>query len=309
MEKVLTITLNPAIDKSTSTPFILPEKKLRCSPPKFEPGGGGVNVSRVLHKMGYFSTAMFTAGGHTGEFFTKLVKDEGIDTMVIPIEGFTRENLIVQDTSSDSQFRFGMPGPTIHEHEWRACLSRLKDARDYAYVVISGSNPAGVPADFYGEAADIVKEKKSKLILDTSGEALKHALKEGVFMAKPNLGELSNLAGVGELDAKSVVDAARKIILAGQSELLVVSMGAAGAMLITANEFYHEPAPPIKIRSTVGAGDSMVAGTIIAMQKQLSLRDILRYGIAAGTAATMNEGTGLCTQENIDKIRSFFIPE
>jgi 6-phosphofructokinase 2 len=307
MEKVLTITLNPAIDVSTNIPFLLPEKKLRCSAPEFEPGGGGVNVSRVLHKMAYFSTAMFMAGGYTGEFFTGLVEKEGIETLVVPIEGSTRQNLIVHDASNDLQYRFGMPGPSIREHEWRRCLDMLRQTKDFAYTVISGSNPAGIPPDFYAEAADIVKEKKSKLILDTSGEALKFALEKGVFLAKPNLGELSHLAGVKELDAGSVVDAARAVINKGHSEILVVSMGAAGAMLITAKEHYHEPAPAIKIKSTVGAGDSMVAGLIIGMQKKVSLREVLKYGVAAGTAATVTAGSGLCTPENIEKIRSFFI--
>jgi 6-phosphofructokinase 2 len=307
MEKVLTITLNPAIDISTTIPSLLPEKKLRCTAPVFVPGGGGVNVSRVLHKMGYSSTAMFMAGGYTGDFFTRLVENEGVETLVVPIEGSTRQNLIVHDASNDLQYRFGMPGPAVHEHEWRDCLQKLKEAKDFTYVVISGSNPSGVSPDFYGEAADIVKEKKSKLILDTSGEALKHALHEGVFLAKPNLGELSHLVGGEELDANSVVGAARSIINKGNCEILVVSMGAAGAMLITAKEHYHEPAPAIKIKSTVGAGDSMVAGIIIGMQKKLSLKEVLKYGVAAGTAATINAGSGLCTRENIEKIRSFFI--
>ncbi len=309
MEKVLTITLNPAIDVSTNIPSLLPEKKLRCSAPVFEPGGGGVNVSRVLHRMGYPSTAMFMAGGHTGKFFQNLVEKEGIETLVVPIEGGTRQNLIVHDASNDLQYRFGMPGPVVQEREWRDCLSMLVTAKDFSYVVISGSNPSGVPPDFYAEAADIVKEKKSKLVLDTSGEALKFALSEGVFLAKPNLGELSHLVGATELDAKSVVEAARTVINQGNAEILVVSMGAAGAMLITANEHYHEPAPPIKIKSTVGAGDSMVAGLIIGMQKTTSLREVLKYGVAAGTAATITAGSGLCTQENLDKIRSFFINE
>jgi 6-phosphofructokinase 2 len=307
MEKVLTITLNPAIDVSTTIPSLLPEKKLRCSAPAFEPGGGGVNVSRVLHKMGYPSTAMFMAGGHTGSFFASLVEKEGIETLVVPVEGSTRQNLIVHDASNDLQYRFGMPGPAIHEREWRNCLQMLKDAKNFAYAVISGSNPEGVSPAFYAEAADIVKEKKAKLILDTSGEALKYALQEGVFLAKPNLGELSHLVGVGELDAKSVVDAARSVIDKGNCEILVVSMGASGAILITAKEYHHVPAPTIKIKSTVGAGDSMVAGIIIGMQKKLSLKDVLKYGVAAGTAATITVGSGLCTPENIEKIRSFFI--
>ncbi|MBO9204285.1 MULTISPECIES: 1-phosphofructokinase family hexose kinase [Niastella] len=307
MEKVLTITLNPAIDVSTTIPALLPEKKLRCSAPSFEPGGGGVNVSRVLHKIGYPSTAMFMAGGHTGQFFTELVEKEDIETLVVPIEGSTRQNLIVHDGSNYLQYRFGMPGPDIAEREWRNCLLMLKNAKDFSYTVISGSNPAGVPPDFYAEAADIVKAKGSKLILDTSGDALKFALEEGVFLAKPNLGELSHLAGGAELDANSVVEAARVVINKSNCEVLVVSMGAAGAMLITANEYYHQPAPTIKIKSTVGAGDSMVAGIIIGMQKQLPWKDVLKYGVAAGTAATINAGSGLCTRENLDKVRSFFI--
>jgi 6-phosphofructokinase 2 len=307
MEKVLTITLNPAIDVSTDIPFLLPGKKLRCTAPAFEPGGGGVNVSRVLQRMGYPSTAMFMAGGHTGKFFTGLVEKEGIETLVIPIEGSTRQNLIAHDTSNDQQYRFGMPGPEINEREWRDCLRVLKDSKDFTYVVISGSNPSGVSPDFYGDAADIVKEKGAKLILDTSGEALKHALKEGVFLAKPNLGELSHLVGREELDANGVVAAARDLIGKGYCEILVVSMGPAGAMLVTGKEYYHEPAPTIKIKSTVGAGDSMVAGIIIAMQKGLSWRDVLKYGVAAGTAATINAGSGLCTRETIEKVRSFFL--
>lgn len=306
MEKVLTVTLNPAIDKSTNIPALLPEKKLRCTPPTFEPGGGGVNISRVLKNFDYASTAMFLAGGHTGNFFQKLVEKEGIETIVIPFSGYTRENLIVHDQSTGLQYRFGMPGPTIQENEWCACLKKMKEAEGFTYFVISGSNPSGVSLDFYSEAAEIVKAKKGKLVIDTSGDALKHALSMGIFLAKPNIGELSSLSGVKELDAGSVVDAAKKIIDSGHCEVLVVSMGAAGAILVTAKEYFHEAAPAIKIKSTVGAGDSMVAGMLIALQRKLSWRDVLRYGVAAGTAATMNAGTKLCTREDVEKVRAFF---
>jgi 6-phosphofructokinase 2 len=307
MEKVLTITLNPAIDKSTTIPALLPAKKLRCTVPKFEPGGGGINVSRVLKKFGYPSTAMFLAGGFTGNFFEKLVEQEGIDTIVVPFSGYTRENFIVHDLSTDLQYRFGMQGPSIQESEWRECLKKLKETEGFTYFVISGSNPAGVSLDFYSEAAEIIKEKKGKLIIDTSGDALKHALTTGVFLAKPNVGELSSLTGIKELDARSAIDAARKIISTGHCEMLVVSMGPAGAALVTANEYFHEPAPAIKVKSTVGAGDSMVAGIIMALQQKQPLRDVLRYGVAAGTAATINPGTELCSKEEVEKIYSLFI--
>ena len=307
MEKVLTITLNPAIDKSTTIPALLPAKKLRCTIPKFEPGGGGINVSRVLKKFGYPSTAMFLAGGFTGSFFENLVEQEGIDTIVVPFSGYTRENFIVHDLSTDLQYRFGMQGPSIQESEWRECLKKLNETEGFTYFVISGSNPAGVSLDFYSEAAEIIKEKKGKLIIDTSGDALKHALTTGVFLAKPNIGELSSLTGIKELDGRSAVDAAKKIISTGHCEMMLVSMGPAGAALVTANEYFHEAAPAIKVKSTVGAGDSMVAGIIMALQQKQPLRDVLRYGIAAGTAATINPGTELCSKEEVEKIYSLFI--
>jgi 6-phosphofructokinase 2 len=306
MEKVLTITLNPAIDKSTTIATLVPEKKLKCSPPKFEPGGGGVNVSRALKKLGHTSTAMFFAGGYTGKFFETLLQQEAIETLVIPIGSHTRENLVVLDEAANLQYRFGMPGPAIHENEWRECLKKLRNCNGCEYVVISGSNAPGVPLEFYSEAAEIVKQKNAKLIIDTSEKALEHALSTGVFFAKPNLGELSSLSGAKELDAGCVVEAARKIINKGNCEVMVVSMGPAGAMLVTANEHYHEAAPAVKIKSTVGAGDSMLAGIIIALQKKWPWKNVLRYGVAAGTAATMNAGTELCKKEDVEKIYSFF---
>jgi 6-phosphofructokinase 2 len=306
MEKIITITLNPAIDKSTTAPFIAPEKKIRCTSPKFEPGGGGINVSRALKKLGGTSTAIFLAGGHTGKFLESLVKHEDIECIVIPISGYTRENLIVMDEAANLQYRFGMPGPSVQEQEWGECLKILRSGNSYEYVVISGSNASGVPPEFYSEAAKIVKYKNARLIIDTSEDALKHALNMGIYLVKPNMGELSGLSGVMELDAGCVVDAARKIINKGNCEVMVVSMGASGAMLVTANEKYHEAAPAVKIKSTVGAGDSMLAGILIALQKNWSWKNVLRYGVAAGTAATINAGTALCVKEDVQKIYSFF---
>lgn len=305
MEKIITITLNPAIDKSTSIFSLIPEKKLRCSPPNFEPGGGGINVSRAIKKLGGSSTAIFLSGGYSGKFFETLIQQEGVDALAIPTLGHTRENLIVFDESANLQYRFGMPGSIVHENEWRNCLDILKQNNGYEYVVISGSNAPGIPADFYSMAAEIIQQKKAKLVVDTSGEALHHALDSGVFLAKPNLGELSNLCGVAELDAGAVVEAARSIINKGSCAVMVVSMGAAGAMLITATEQYHVAAPPVKRKSTVGAGDSMVAGIMVALSANMPWKNILQYGVASGTAATINAGTALCSKEDVEKIYAF----
>jgi 6-phosphofructokinase 2 len=302
MQKIVTLTLNPAIDKSTTVNAIVPDRKLRCATPVFEPGGGGVNVSRAIRKLHGHSTAIYVAGGYSGSHLKHLLDEEGIESHVVAFNGHTRENLIVVDQSSNSQYRFGMPGPAFNNNEWQKCLDILKEASGVEYIVASGSLPEGVPEDFFGRLACVAKKVHAKLIVDTSGEPLRHATSEGVFMIKPNLGELSNLYGVDELLEEDVIMAARAIINSGGSEVMVISMGALGAMLITKDEVIEVPSPTVKSKSTVGAGDSMVAGMVLSLTKGCSWLEVLQYGIAAGTATTMNPGTELCKKEDVEKL-------
>jgi 6-phosphofructokinase 2 len=302
MEKIVTLTLNPAIDKSTTTKAIVPDKKLRCTSPKFEPGGGGVNVSRALNRLGLSSTAVYLAGGYSGKFYTQLLDQEGVHSSVVEIASHTRENMIVVDESANLQYRFGMPGPEIKENEWQACLKVIEGCTNVQYIVASGSVPSGVPDDFFNRLASAAKKINARLIVDTSGEPLKHAVEEGVFLLKPNLGELSILKGVEELQQHDIVPAAREIINKGGCEIMVVSMGASGAMLITKDEVFHSPSPTVKRKSTVGAGDSMVAGMVKALAENKTLKEVLQYGIATGTATTMNPGTELCRKEDVERL-------
>ncbi|MDB5192637.1 MAG: 1-phosphofructokinase family hexose kinase [Segetibacter sp.] len=304
MEKIVTLTLNPAIDKSTSAKSIVPDKKLRCKPPVYEPGGGGVNVSRGLKRLGCTSTAIYLAGGHSGKFYKDLLDEENVTSHVIETEGITRENMIIVDESSNLQYRFGMPGPTIKESEWQACLQAIEQAQGIEFIVASGSVPEGIPDDFFGSLASIAKAKKAKLIIDTSGEPLRKAVSEGVFMLKPNLGELSYLKGVEELHDGDIVNTAREIINNGGCEVMVISMGPTGAMLITRDEVLKSTAPMVKKKSTVGAGDSMVAGMVYALSQKLSLIDVLKFGIASGTATTMNHGTELFKKQDVERLFS-----
>lgn len=301
MEKIVTLTLNPAIDKSTTVKAIVPEKKLRCDVPKFEPGGGGVNVSRALKKLGGTSTAMYLAGGHSGKFYEQLLDDEGIQSIVIAIKSRTRENLIVVD-EANAQYRFGMPGPTIQEAEWKSCLQQLEDANGIEYLVASGSMPDGVPLDFFAMLADLCNHKNIRFILDTSGKPLKNAIDDGVFLIKPNIGELSSLHGSEELSEDDAISAARDIINKGGCQVMVISMGPAGAILVTKDEVFESSAPSVKKRSTVGAGDSMVAGMVYALSKGFNWKQVLQYGIATGTSTTMNPGTQLCKKEDVERL-------
>ena len=302
MEKIITITLNPSIDKTTATDKVVPEKKLRCIHPTYEPGGGGINVSRALQHMGCKSTAMHFAGGYSGNFFKKLLQKENVESIAIPVLANMRTNIIIYENSTGLQYRFGMVSEAVQERDWKVFLKRLELQDGYEYVVASGSLPDGVPADFFGKVAAIVKKKNAKLIIDTSGEALKHAVKEGVYLIKPNIGELSNLYGKENLQKEEVVIAARSIIQQGGCEIMVVSMGKEGAVLISADKSFQVTAPEVTVKSTVGAGDSMVAGMVLAVSKGWELEEVLKYGIACGTAATINAGTALCSKEDVERI-------
>jgi 6-phosphofructokinase 2 len=302
MAKIITLTLNPAIDKTTYTSKVVPEKKLSCTHPVYHPGGGGINVSRALAHLGCHSTPLYLAGGNTGIHFQQLLAQEFIGSIAIPIEGNTRTNLTVVEESTGLQFRFGMVSPPIKESEWQFCLQILEQQIDFDYIIASGSIPPEVPMDFFGRVASIAKAKNARLIIDTSGEALEHAIKVGVFLIKPNLAELSALYGKEELTFDKTKEAAQSIIASGACRAMAISMGPQGALLVTEDEYIHISSPQVNVKSTVGAGDSMVAGIVYGLSKNWNWKDTLSYGVACGTAATLNEGTQLCQKEDVERL-------
>ncbi len=297
MPNIVTITFSPYIDKSTSITSLIPEKKLQCAIPKLEAGGGGINVARAIKKLGGQATAIFPSGGYTGKYFNHLLENENIPAVIINSANETRENIIVFDESTGNQYRFGMPGAALSEPEWKACLSAVEAIPDIGFIIASGSLPPGVPLNIYAQLAKLAKNKNAKYIVDTSGEALKEAVDEGVYLLKPNQGELCTLANKNSLAPTEIKDAARELIGQGKCEVVVVSMGAAGAMLVT-DELAEIITPPqVERKSTVGAGDSMVAGIVLYISNGHSLVEAVQYGVACGTAATLNEGTELCRKE------------
>jgi 6-phosphofructokinase 2 len=301
--KALTITINPSVDKSSSVSGIVPDKKLRCNLPKYEPGGGGINVSRALKKLELDALAFFTSGGRTGKLLETLLLDESLQILPFSVKNETRENFIVVDTLTNQQFRFGFPGQPISKNEQITLLDTINAIKDFPEIsVISGSLPEGVNVEFMKELIQICKNKNSKVVVDTSGKSLTEAVNEGVYLIKPNIGELAVLTGKNELTVHTMEAAAKQLLSNGSAEIVVVSMGASGATLFTKNEKIYQPAPVVKVRSTVGAGDSMVAGMVYALLNNSSMKNVLRMGIACGSATTMSEGTGLFKTENVYKI-------
>jgi 6-phosphofructokinase 2 len=303
MHRIVTLTMNPTIDKSTTVYNVVPEWKLRCQAPRFEPGGGGINVSRAIMKLGGTSLVLYAAGGPQGEVLEHLLELEDLDHHRIKTEGWTRENLTVYEETSGQQFRFDMPGPEMKKEEWECCLRELEETEPMpAYVVASGSLPPGAPQDFYGRVAVIVRRNKARLIVDTSGDALNLAVEEGVYLIKPNLRELGHLAGKKIECEAHQKEVAGKIVEKNKSEAVVISLGAAGALLVTREGSCRFRAPMVPIESKVGAGDSMVGGIVLALARGESLLEAVRMGIAAGSAAVMTPGTELCRREDAERL-------
>lgn len=301
MARILTVTINPVIDKNTSIKKLKPESKLRCSTPGFGPGGGGINVSRALHNLSHPSQAIYTAGGHTGRFLTELMKADGLEVMPFEVNHFTRENLIVFEEETGHQYRFGMPGNEISASETRGLLDFIS-SQQTDYLVLSGSLLPGMSPSVISDIASLAKAKNWKLIIDTSGEALKQAAETGVYLLKPNLGELASLLGLEHVDEGEVAHLGRAVIKKGYCKLLVISMGDAGALLVSADGAYRAQTPKVETVSTLGAGDSMVAGMVYALSRDMELAEVLRYGVACGTAATMTAGSELCRKEDVEKL-------
>lgn len=261
-------------------------------------------MSRAIRKLGGTSSAWLLSGGPSGQRLCDLLQQEGVDFWAIPTKNWTRENLMVMEDNTGNQYRFGMPGPETQESEWRQCLQKLENLQQLpTFVVASGSLPPGVPDDFYAQVAAIANTRGFKLIVDTSGEALMAAAGEGVYLLKPNLGELAALAGKEQITAMEQEELARKVLSEGKCKVLVVSLGPRGAMLATKEgELSYVVPPTVPQQSAVGAGDSMVAGMVLALQQGRSLDEVVRYGVAAGTAATMTPGSELCRKEDTEEV-------
>ncbi len=301
MQRIVTLTINPAVDESTAVESVAAEIKLRCEAPRYDAGGGGINVSRAIHKLGGVSIAVYTQGGPNGDLLSMLLRDEGLRQEPVPISGMTRQSFTVFERSTTLQYRFGMPGPHLSEAEWRACLDACL-AIPADFIVGSGSLPPGVPDDFYAQLIARAKPSGAKVIIDTSGAALKAVFGVGAFLLKPNIAELETLIGApfgGEHNLRATTQA---LVRDGLAQALVISLGAGGAALVTADTYTHFRAPVVPVQSKVGAGDSMVGGLTLALAQGRPLADAARYGVAAGTAAVMTPGTELCRKEDTEQI-------
>lgn len=304
MAKIVTLTFSPSIDKSSSVLEIKHDIKMKCTKLLADAGGGGINVARVLTRLGADVKTIFPAGGLSGQFFTSLLDKEKIVYDNVPAKHDTKENFVVFDDASKQQYRFGMPNTILLTDEWQSIIDMISFNYDVEYIVVSGSLPESVPSKVFKMIAKIAKNLNAKLIVDTSGKSLKNAIAAGAFLIKPNREELGILCGIKNLKNDDIEQAAKNLIANNDITVVVVSMGAEGAMLVTAEQTHQISPPKVLVKSTVGAGDSMVAGIVYGISENFGYETALKYGIACGTATTMNEGTGLGTIQDINRIFS-----
>jgi len=294
MVRIYTLTLAPSLDSATITPQIYPEGKLRCTAPVFEPGGGGINVARAIAHLGGSATAIFPAGGATGEHLVSLLADENVPVATVEAKDWTRQNLHVHVEASGEQYRFVMPGAALNEDEFRQLEEQVLEIESGAILVISGSLPPGVKLEKLTQLISAAQNQGIRCIIDSSGEALSAALAIGnIELVKPNQKELSALVNRELTQPDDVRKAAQEIVNSGKAKRVVVSLG------------IQVVPPPVKSQSTVGAGDSMVGAMTLKLAENASLEEMVRFGVAAGSAATLNQGTRLCSHDDTQKIYAY----
>jgi 6-phosphofructokinase 2 len=303
MARIVTLTPNPAIDLCTSIDRVVPTRKLRCATQRRDPGGGGINVARVVRRFGGDVEAILPAGGVTGQLLRRLVEAEGIPNRVIETTAETREDFFVSELNTELQYRFILPGQPLREPEWRACLSALAMSRPAPeFVVASGSLPPGMPSGFYAEAAAVARQLGAKFLLDTSGAPLKAAVDHSLYLIKPNLGEMSDLVGAELTTQDDWLAVAKAMIETKKIEIIALSLGHLGALLVTREQAFRAQALPIKPVSAVGAGDSFLGALVFSLAKGDALESSFRLAVAAGAAALLNEGTELCRPVDVYRL-------
>ncbi|MEE2056176.1 1-phosphofructokinase family hexose kinase [Rhodococcus artemisiae] len=301
MPDIVTLTMNPALDVTTFTDKVVPTRKLRCDEPFYDAGGGGVNVAKVARVLGASAAAVYPAGGARGEQMSGLLDDDDVEEHIVPIIDDTRECFTAIDRGTGLEYRFVTPGPELTADEQEQCLAALtKVAAGAQYVVASGSFPPGVPGTFVRRIADAARDAGARFVLDSSGDALA-SIDSGVFLVKPSLDELCEWVGRELSTDAEKTDAARELVDRGIAEVVVVSLGADGAIMVTADDAVQVPALDVEVRSAVGAGDSMVAGLVVGLLQERSLHDALALGIACGSAALLTAGSHVCRREDIDR--------
>lgn len=290
---IVTVTLNPAIDQTAAIPNFAIDAVNRVAWEQADPGGKGVNVSSFLADFGYASTATGFLGRENPELFERLFEQKGIDDRFVRIAGKTRVNVKIVDDIQQQVTDINFPGQSPTPDDLEQFLATLDPlTHDHQWFILSGSVPSGVPTSFYHDLIVRLKQQGRIVVLDTSGDRLKQAITAKPDLIKPNRVELEEILGHRLASEAAIVQAARDLIGQGL-RMVIVSMGANGALYVDATTACHAQPPAVEVKSTVGAGDAMVAGTVAGLVQGKSLEDCARLGTAFSMGALTQIGPRL----------------
>ncbi len=298
MSRIVTVTLNPAVDLACAAATVRPTHKIRTFDEHIDPGGGGINVARVLHVLGADVLALISAGGVSGALIEDLLSEAGVPYQTVQCHGRSRISFTVFDRATKQEYRFVPQGPIAEPHDWTEMLELLEQ-QECEWIVASGSLEPGMPTDLYATIAKLARRRGIRIAVDTSGAPLRAALDEGVDLVKPSLSELEIHAGRALPDPADQEAEAMTLVQAGRAALVAVTLGEDGAFLASAEGVIRMPAIPVPFRGAVGAGDSFIAGMTWALTRGLSLRECLGWAVAAGSATVSRVGTARVRLEDV----------
>jgi 1-phosphofructokinase len=306
MKKAITVTMNPSLDKTITIDKLIPYGLNRVKSSRLDPGGKGINVAKVLESFKVDTLISGLIAGEQGKTLKGFLEQSGMNFSFLEIDGDTRTNIKLVDVSENKTTEINENGFSVSPQSLDQYKEMFKaQLENVSLAVLAGSLPPGVPADFYAECIEIAKSKGVLTILDADGEPLKEGIKAVPYAVKPNIHELEAITG-RRLQSKNEVLAAAKELLAARIEIVIVSMGADGAIVADKNEAFAVESWDADIKSTVGAGDSMVGSLAYAILSGKSLYDIAKITTAAGTVTASKEGTQICTMseviESLDKV-------
>jgi len=299
---IATLTLNPSLDRTVTVEELVMDEANRWTSLRRDPGGKGINVSRVIHELGGKTVAYGFIGGIDGETLKHLLKQQGVPFEFTSIKGEIRSNFIIADLETCRQTRIDAPGPNIMRHELQKLVQKIRHISPKPdFLVFAGSVPPAVPDDIYRQLIESAKNNGIKTVLDSDNKWLKEGIKAKPNVIKPNIHEAEELLETPLKSETAIVNALKLLIDKG-IEVAVISRGKQGLMACNGDTVLKAIPPEVEVRSTVGAGDSTIAGLVLKLNEGLGLDEACRWAVAAGTAATLTPGTELCRREDVEML-------
>lgn len=300
---IITVTLNPAIDRTIKIDQLNPGKLNRVREVITSPGGKGINVARVVHQMGENVLTTGILGGDTGDIIKNFLREKNLKADFISSSYSTRQNIKILEMTTGRETEINEPGRVIKD-DFKALEEKLRNFLEISnLIVLAGSIPEGLPPDTYNHLIKICKEYDIPVIVDTSGDNLREVLKEQPYLIKPNLHEAQELTGKEINDEEDIKDTVNLFLEYGV-EIIVISMGGRGAIFANKKKCYYIKTPKVNVsNTTVGAGDSMVAGLAVGLRKDMALKDIASYAAAIATTFVKLGKIELITGEIINKTK------